>query len=65
MNVLSKVSCTNKEKGCEWQGEINDIDKYLHNSTGCHFEISSCFNECGKEFDYQHLPDHAQTCPQC
>ncbi|XP_065916577.1 TNF receptor-associated factor 4-like [Dysidea avara] len=58
------IYCTYKEKGCEWQGEVNDIDKHLQNSTGCKFESVSCSNQCGKEFERRHLPDHAQACPQ-
>ena len=28
------IFCTNKERGCEWQGELNDINKHLGNSDG-------------------------------
>ena len=31
------VFCTNKDKGCEWQGEVNDIINHLENSDGCQF----------------------------
>ena len=33
------VMCTNKERGCEWQGELNDINNHLGNRDGCQFEI--------------------------
>ena len=39
---------TNKEKGCEWQGELNDINSHLGNSDGCRFEKVKCSTECGK-----------------
>ena len=42
------IYCTNKEKGCEWQGELNDINNHLRNSDGCQFEEVKCSNECGK-----------------
>jgi len=39
------VFCTNKEKGCEWQGEVNDIINHLGN---CQFEEATCSNDCRK-----------------
>ena len=42
------VYCTNKVMGCEWQGELNDINNHLRNSNGCQFEEVKCSNECGK-----------------
>jgi len=29
------IYCTNKEKGCKWQGELNCINNHLGNSDGC------------------------------
>jgi len=58
------VICTNKERGCEWQGELNDIINHLGNSDGCQFEDVKCFNECGNILQRQHLTSHAKTeCP--
>ena len=42
------VTCTNTERGCEWQGELNHINSNLENSDGCQFEDVKCSNECGK-----------------
>ena len=42
------IYCTNKENGCEWQGELNEINNHLGNSDGCHFEEVKCSNECEK-----------------
>ena len=42
------IYCTNKEKGSEWQGELNDISNHLRNSDGCQFEEVKCSNECGE-----------------
>ena len=41
------VFCTNKEKGCEWQGEVNNIVSHVTNSDGCQFEEVICTNGCG------------------
>ena len=56
--------CTNKEKGCEWQGELNSINNHLRNSVGCQFEDVKCSNGCGKILQRQYLTSHIQNkCP--
>jgi len=58
------VMCTNKERGCEWEGELNDINNHLGNSDGCQFEDVKCSNECGKMLQRQYLISHVETeCP--
>ena len=58
------IYCTNKEKGCKWQGELNDINNHLGNSNGCQFEEVKCSNECGKMIERQYLTSHVETeCP--
>ena len=58
------ILCSNKEKGCEWQGELNDINNHLGNSDGCQFEEIKCSNECGKMIQRQYLTGHVETeCP--
>jgi len=54
------VFCTNKEKGCEWQGEVNDIINHLVNSDGCQFEEVKCSNDCGKHLQRQYLTSHVE-----
>ena len=59
------IYCTNKEKGCEWQGELNDINNHLGNSNGCQFEEVKCSNECGKMIKRRYLTSHVETeCPR-
>ena len=41
------IFCTNKDKGCPWQGEINSISSHLKNDSGFQFETVECFNACG------------------
>ena len=56
------IFCTNKEQGCEWQGEVNDINGHLGN---CLFQDIHCPNECGECLQRQHLTDHVKTeCPR-
>ena len=59
------IYCNNREKGCEWQGELNDINNHLGNSDGCQFEEVKCSNECGKMIQRQYLTSHIETeCPR-
>ena len=59
------VMCTNYEKGCEWQGELNDITNHLGNSGGCQFEDVKCPNECGVTLERQYLTSHIEMeCPR-
>jgi len=56
--------CTNRERGCEWQGDLSDINNHLENSDGCRFEEVKCFNVCGRMLQRQDLASHAETeCP--
>jgi len=55
------VFCANKEKGCEWQGEVNYVINHLESNNGCHFEKITCSNDCGKCFERQYLTSHIEN----
>ena len=55
------IYCTNKEKGCKWKGELNDINNHLGDSRGCRFEEVMCSNKCGKMIQRQYLTSHVET----
>ena len=60
-----QIFCTNKERGCTWQGEINNLCNHLECSNGCQYEVVKCFNACGIKLQRQYLTDHVNTqCPQ-
>ncbi|XP_065916948.1 putative leucine-rich repeat-containing protein DDB_G0290503 [Dysidea avara] len=54
------VFCTNKEKGCEWQGEVNNIVSHVTNSDGCQFEEVICTNGCRMCVQRQYLSSHVE-----
>ena len=56
------IKCTNEEKGCQWKGELNEINNH-HNS--CQFEDVKCSNQCGKMLQRRHLNSHIQTDCTC
>ena len=55
------IYCTNKEKGYEWQGELNDISNHLGNSDGCRFEEVKCPNRCKKIIQREYLTSHIKN----
>ena len=58
-----KIYCTNKKKGCKWQGELRDINNHLAigNSDGCKFQKVKCSNECEKMIEWCYLNRHIKT----
>ena len=55
--------CTNKDKGCEWQGELKDINNHLENNDGCQFEDVTCTNGCGLVLERKYITTHVEiTC---
>ena len=67
-----RVFCTNKEKGCEWQGELNDINDHLLRE-GCMYESIECTYGCGEILQRRYFTQHITTecshrkinCPYC
>ena len=58
------VYCSNKEKGCEWQGELNAITGHLTKKDGCQFQKVNCPNNCKVACERRDLTNHVETeCP--
>ena len=58
------VYCTNKEKGCKWQGEVYYIGDHLGRSDGCDFEDVQCSSKCGEIVQREYLVSHMEAeCP--
>ena len=60
MSDSTKIMCTDKDKGCEWQNEVNDIINHLGNSDVCECEEVTCSNDCGKCLQRQYLTSHVE-----
>ena len=59
------VYCINKERGCEWQGEVNNVKDHLINSNGCQFQEVECTSSCGNMIERRNLATHTDTeCPR-
>ena len=57
------IHCRNKEKGCEWMGEINDLENHLEKSDGCQHVDVRC-PDCNTELERHCLINHVKNeCP--
>ena len=56
------VFCTNKQQGCDWQGEVHNVNDHL---SKCLLQVVSCSNDCEKSLERQYLASHIETeCPR-
>ena len=59
-----KMKCPNKERGCQWQGDLGDANKHI--DTDCGYQIMKCNNAgCDVKVERRQLVDHMQkSCPK-
>ena len=56
-----KVYCSKKSAGCEWKGELGELECHLKLKSvegKCRFVDVQCPLECGKRIQRRHLQDH-------
>ncbi len=60
VNAL-RVYCPKKAQGCDWQGELGQVDRHLNppaNSRGCGFVMVECQYRCGGMFERRMIDSH-------
>ena len=65
-----RVKCTNHEKGCDWVGELGDLEKHIKSDDGCGYEVVRCGNygymffatKCIVLCERRSLAKHRETC---
>ena len=69
VNAL-KIYCPNKPQGCDWQGELGQVEKHLNpkdklRERRCGFVMVECKYTCGNRF-YQRMIERHETeeCPR-
>ena len=56
-----KVYCSNKSSGCDWSGELRDLEQ--HQQQQCSYTPIQCTLGCGQELQRTELEDHvAHSC---
>ena len=62
-----EVRCPNQSLGCEWVGELGDLDRHLSQNSvegECQFVTVACPHSCGDSFQRCQLEGHkANDCP--
>ena len=66
-----KVKCQNSFRGCEWEGELGNVES--HQNGVCGYQLVQCGNKCGAEMKRRdvekHKKDHCELrmyeCPYC
>uniref|UniRef100_A0A1X7SYF0 TRAF-type domain-containing protein n=1 Tax=Amphimedon queenslandica TaxID=400682 RepID=A0A1X7SYF0_AMPQE len=63
-----EVYCSNKEKGCQWKGELKNMSTHLNKGKRegeCQYEEVKCqYEECQERKQRRYLKDHDKECPQ-
>ena len=61
--ILSlRVQCELREQGCQWEGQLRDIEKHLSvtNDGGCCYIEVECRYECGKRMMRKDMKEHEE-----
>ena len=64
------VHCPQKEVGCEWQGELGQLEQHLNpgagvsSSGGCGYVMVKCSYQCGESIQRRNVREHeVDICP--
>ena len=72
MNALV-IRCPQKELGCEWEGELGQLQSHLNpasgasvvSSEGCGFVVVECVYQCGAQLQRRLIQEHEmEVCPK-
>ena len=65
-----RVRCVHQKSGCEWTGELRELDRHLNLNpelgkllNGCDFAPVAC-THCREYFQRRHVHPHESECPQ-
>ena len=62
-----KVRCSKKASGCNWVGELGDLEKHLSEGSvdgDCQYTAVACPLSCGDHIQRHLLEEHKSLCPQ-
>ena len=59
-----RVYCSRKKEGCEWTGEVRDLETHTRSECGC--LMTACRYNCGGRFQRRVIEKHEiEECPRC
>ena len=63
------VYCIHRKDGCDWKGELGELDKHLNKNPlernlglGCQYAEISCVYQCGEKFQRHTIKAHVDSC---
>jgi len=63
------VYCIHRKDGCDWKGELGEVDKHLNENPsernlglGCQYADISCVYQCGEKFQRHTIQAHVDSC---
>ena len=58
-----RVHCTMKDRGCQWSGQLEQLEAHLDVETGdCEYVDIECPEKCGQQIQKHQLAAHLKTC---
>ena len=63
------IHCRWRQLGCDWEGELGQLEEHLHpgagSKKGCGYMIIECVYKCGDRFERRMIQDHeVDACPR-
>ena len=65
------IRCPQKERGCEWEGELGQLQRHLNpgagvsSTQGCEFLMVECAYRCGAQLQRRLIQEHEmEACPK-
>ncbi len=55
------IRCSHHEEGCQWVGELGDLQTHLNSNSGCGYQVVECPNRCNSNAQSQGLRLHQGT----
>ena len=60
-----RVCCPNKSLGCEWVGDLGDLDRHLEETCPlqvlkCEFSYAGCTFECQRRYMHTHMDENVR-----
>jgi TNF receptor-associated factor 4 len=71
VNALTVIRCPQKELGCQWEGELGQLERHINpgagatSTQGCEFIVVGCAYHCGAQFQRRLIKEHEmEACPK-
>ncbi len=56
-----RIRCSHQGEGCEWVGQLGDLQTHLNSNSGCGYQVVECPNRCNSKVESPRLWLHKVT----